>query len=538
MITTTEFPHAIMNYHKPHSGYSILLDRIQSFFIPNDEETHLTKLLFVVHSPPFHWIACSIDFLSGLVQFSREFVVRNNLECGQQADSFSCAITAVNSVEHEVFGVELWAPEAARELRMKTFLKLLGREISSSFSYEPLLSNHNPSSTSNPLIIISSQKLSPVKKQSGKCSAETSLSPEEKPFKKRNVDVPSQDHPFFATIPQKPKGFIPSSPSGKPKGFLPSSPSGKSKSMMTSAKVKKGKAEQDGDARVKASSPSLTLTEKDATVAFLKETIKESGGGQRASATAGRTLRRLATAGVLEVSTKKWNNFSRKISDIGGDSKLDLHDPNGVFCIDCQTRLAMKETYNTSRWKEHLNKCKPKHKARLLTDFESFEPLDAAQAAHAPPPPCIIRQPCPGITKYFEPRIEQYLKDVESDGGRSKSVGYFSTQLFNRDYPSLSKPEQEQVRMAVAQGHAWRNHFEKDIEVVFACGKAPCERFVEFQEGFKNIVKPYTPCSNCILVHHSADFQKALKKKQADSKTKKFIPDTHHQQNLYDVGSA
>ncbi|KAE9401847.1 hypothetical protein BT96DRAFT_817314, partial [Gymnopus androsaceus JB14] len=89
--------------------------------------------------------------------------------------------------------------------------------------------------------------------------------------------------------------------------------------------------------------------------------------------------------------------------------------------------------------------------------------------------------------------------------------------------------------MAVTQGCTWRNHFKRDIEAVFACGEAPCECFLEFEEGFEDLVKPYTPCSNCILVHHSANFQKALNKKRADSETKKFIPDAHIHSKLRQI---
>lgn len=300
---------------------------------------------------------------------------------------------------------------------------------------------------------------------------------------------------------------------------------------MTSAKVKKAKAEKDGENRKKSST--LLSLEKEAKKAYVKETLRVGGGGQSASATTGRNLRALATAGVLEVSTMKWRNFSNKINDFSGSSRLDINDPSGVFCLTCESRVAMKEPYNTARWKAHLEKCKgPKKKVTKLTAFESFQPLGPAEGCHsnipppAPPPP-MIRKPCPGITKCFEPRVEQYLKAVESDGGGSKSVGYFSKEIFDKEYNALTKTEQNQVHAAVAHGRTWCNHYEKGVEAVFACGENPCECFLEIEDGSEDLLKSAAPCDNCILVHRSSIFQKALNKKRADSETKKFIPDTH-----------
>ncbi|KAE9388911.1 hypothetical protein BT96DRAFT_1025259 [Gymnopus androsaceus JB14] len=494
--------------------------------------THLQKLLFIVHSPPFHWIACSIDFVNGFVQFgdgfrepapqafvtkllewlfdgfSMNFEVRNDLDCGEQNDSYSCPIIAVNAVEHDAFGDDLWVPETARVSRIKVFLKLLGREVTSDFSYEPLISTTNPSSvlaskSSNPSFssISSANPPSvPSHIKGKKRLADTSMETENSP-KKQKVE-PSKIHPFFPTVPKKPEGFRPSSPSGKPK------------KPVTSAKVKKAKAEKDGENRKKLST--LLLLEKEAKKAYVKE-----------------TLRLLLV--FLRSLQRSGGTFRTRLMIFGGSSRLDINDPSGVFCLTCESRVAMKEPYNTARWKAHLEKCKgpnPKKKVTKLTAFESFQPLGPAEGCHsnipppAPPPP-MIRKPCPGITKCFEPRVEQYLKAVESDGGGSKSVGYFSKEIFDKEYNALTKTEQNQVRAAVAHGWTWRNHYEKGVEAVFACGENPCECFLEIEDGSEDLLKSAAPCNNCILVHRSSIFQKALNKKRADSKTKKFIPDTH-----------
>ncbi|KAF9038251.1 hypothetical protein BDP27DRAFT_1435485 [Rhodocollybia butyracea] len=136
MITSTEFLYAIMNRHKTDSRYHVLLDKVQNLFTANGEDSHFTELLFVVHSPPIHWISCLIEFINGVVwfgdgfrepapdvfvtellkwlseKFTTSFTVRDDLECREQNDRYSCPIIAINSIEHHVFGDELWVPES------------------------------------------------------------------------------------------------------------------------------------------------------------------------------------------------------------------------------------------------------------------------------------------------------------------------------------------------------------------------------------------------------------------------------------------
>ena len=118
----------------------------------------------MAHSPPFHWVACLVDFENKLVRFGNglrrpppaefinglsewlqegfgfAFTVLEDLQCGMQNDMYSCPIISVNAIQHHIFGDALWTPETARSLRMKAFLELV-QEQNSTVSNLLLLEN-------------------------------------------------------------------------------------------------------------------------------------------------------------------------------------------------------------------------------------------------------------------------------------------------------------------------------------------------------------------------------------------------------------
>ncbi|KAK0232085.1 hypothetical protein EDD85DRAFT_955927 [Armillaria nabsnona] len=113
----------------------------------------IQHLIFILYHPPFHWAACMVDFWEHKICYGNSlnwdppesfmehlnvwldsefpeltFSISNNLPCGIQKDSVSCAIAAVNCVAHSTLGNPLWTPAYRRLARMKTFVDLVKSE--------------------------------------------------------------------------------------------------------------------------------------------------------------------------------------------------------------------------------------------------------------------------------------------------------------------------------------------------------------------------------------------------------------------------
>jgi hypothetical protein len=94
---------------------------------------------FPLHSPPHHWMACSVDIPTGRIRFGDGFHmdapsslasrlaqwlgsaagmskvrITNDLPCGSQHDVVSCGIIAVNVIAHQILGDRLWDITCAR----------------------------------------------------------------------------------------------------------------------------------------------------------------------------------------------------------------------------------------------------------------------------------------------------------------------------------------------------------------------------------------------------------------------------------------
>lgn len=113
------------------------------------QDSTRTRLLFVLHSPPSHWAACSINFRTRHVQFGdslgwgrpiaffrglpkwlsmhfghEPFRITNDLPCAVQSNGFSCPMIAVNTVASQTVGDAQWTAECANLARMRAFVDL------------------------------------------------------------------------------------------------------------------------------------------------------------------------------------------------------------------------------------------------------------------------------------------------------------------------------------------------------------------------------------------------------------------------------
>ncbi|KAJ7637530.1 hypothetical protein DFH06DRAFT_1218302 [Mycena polygramma] len=123
-------------------------------------EEQMRHLHLVLHWPPEHWTACSLDFSMHRAQYSDslgwgcpkdffdamevwlketghpDFSFADDLPCAKQTDGFNCPIIAVNAIAHRALGDPLWTAKSAKAMRMKAFCDLVKYALSTKVHFQ------------------------------------------------------------------------------------------------------------------------------------------------------------------------------------------------------------------------------------------------------------------------------------------------------------------------------------------------------------------------------------------------------------------
>ncbi|KAJ7150342.1 hypothetical protein C8R46DRAFT_1358417 [Mycena filopes] len=469
-----------------HPGAQKYLRKYGTWFRSPDH----TQLYLVLHRPPDHWTACTIDFEHSQIHYGdglrwerpkdfflalnawttenfpeQEFQVADDLPCALQTDGYNCPMISVNAVAHSALGDPLWTGETADTLRMKAFCELVEHALSlkptsesknTAVDPEDFIANvlaANPdindtfiqtngiaSTVENPArAIVPAQKktaseAAPTRGEKRKAESDDGDERKRKAAKPSALSGPTVPHPFFASNAVKPQ------------------PPSKSKKNKKSAS---------------AESSSLV--------------------GISRSATAARNQRAAIRAGTFQPTASKTKNFRetcREIDPTLSDASFE-ETCKQVQCSICRKWVKMQDAYCTSRYKKHFTaktctaprpKTPADPKARTL---DSFALIPTRPKAKHPPPSPTVQRPCPGLTRAFDEAVGNYLDRTTSSGGGAHSPGHYSSKIFGKPFLDLTAKEKETVYTARFHDYAWRNDVSPGIMACFAAGGTGCLKIVD-----------------------------------------------------------
>ena len=197
----------------------------------------------------------------------------------------------------------------------------------------------------------------------------------------------------------------------------------------------------------------------------------------------------------------------------------------------------MKEPYNATRWRKHVNDCGKKFEERekrvkLLKSNTKLKPEDSKGKARKIPatsqtptlfsmgfgrnsggktekkndPPLPKKEatiiPCPGITEADDPKVKKYLTRTAALGGGGRSLAEIAKTLFKKCFSKL-KMDKNRQRVEDQQMHEWKWRNDHANMRVFS---ASCQHQV--------LDRPHPlwplPCLECKSILQSKAFKNVI----------------------------
>ncbi|KAF9481696.1 hypothetical protein BDN70DRAFT_991713 [Pholiota conissans] len=445
------------------------------------KEGRLEKLYFVVHVNDGHWVAGSLDFKRKVMAFGDSFrengkssgaptkfidclqlwiksafgkkfrSAGNTLEHAIQTDSYSCGVIAVNTIAHAIFNTPLWEQKKAVNSRLAWFIRFASctpREIPSA----PINSKNlcEPDSLTVGLVEQASDAQSrmslPNLLNPLPCTPMTALSTP------NNYDSDSEDEVVVGCITK----------------------------LNANGKRVRGDDSEGGDSETDMGSDD-EASEDSYFSSSSAELHRSDHRGTSKSAFYSRKMRQLEAQGKLKIDPKRYRDFKDKI--LATDPKAEF-DPQNIRLVrhsKCRAWRKMKEPYNVSRWKKHLDACNSPGSLRTLFSM-GFKV---------------------GITDADNPRVSQYLRRTPLQGGGGRSLPDISMAVHKKLFSALKQKKQRQ-RVLDTQAHEWKWKNDHGNLRVFSTS---CQHNV-----LNTSPSRLLPCSDCTLLLKNKVFKNALQR--------------------------
>lgn len=278
--------------------------------------------------------------------------------------------------------------------------------------------------------------------------------------------------------------------------------------------------------------------------------MPKAPAGSSASAINSRQLREQVKAGTHNPSLVKKENFRNKILSVDSEAEFDW-DRWRVRHSECGKYFAMKSAYDTTRFHEHLPKCKGKGPS--VNSIESWAKPKLTSARGAPGPtknknkgqfdpgkselranaapvdaPLLASslRPCPGITALVDKQINSYLRRPSADGGGAPSESKIAQRLFGDmvRYRDLDQEQQEQVRTTQKHERIWR----KDMEHTTSTGAVYSVLCLKVVDSGANPLL----CAECYAIWIHPRFQQALRVPVPAAENYKYTNKAYMHKNL------
>lgn len=224
------------------------------------------------------------------------------------------------------------------------------------------------------------------------------------------------------------------------------------------------------------------------------------------SATSSRKLKARMRAGTYTINKSRQNTFESECLLSDPHTEFRYGEVWQVFHSRCGNWFRMTEAYNSTRFRQHIKKCKMMGGGSKFTTLNSFftkQPLVAKQTPKkmvdcdivmVDVAPQTAEYPCLGITASHDQRVSTFIMRTGAEGGGARSVTKIANTLFNMTYGELSERRKSQVD--AAQMHEWTFRFDR---LRMAIHSSKCNKLVSAPQGDDG---PHT-CNQCLTMYKS-----------------------------------
>ncbi|KAM5537457.1 hypothetical protein V8D89_008873 [Ganoderma adspersum] len=448
-------------------------------------------------------------------RFSGQFrVVGRKLESGEQIDSYSCGICAMNAISHSIFGDILWTDSRKAVYRARWF--------------QDICQEHGKTKT---LEVLNETRISyrtAAATTSGASPTSQSSVPLPPVFAPTQSDLPSpplppsRNSPVTATlrISDLEIDICPT---------LDVESQAKPAESSSGRVVPKPRAKQ-GMKDLRSFFSAVERPGREVSVTPTKSVTKKTLKRKRPTDAADERPRKRDAPGVIGVSRSNKHSSAENQAVNEGTLILkparlqawkfkvrDIHDtvvreqgipiPEDIDPIEfpdpqqgkvvrhvhCGNSITMKCPCNTHHWKTHIQKCLVEDestvtKARgagmptlsgLLSSGNSARPLAANPSSSTKPlhrllgsSPLPVSRPCPGLDIENFPEITSYLSRPGALGGGARSISVISRERFKKPFSKLSLRSKREVRTVQRHEWVWRNEHDTGKVFAIACEKS------------------------------------------------------------------
>ncbi|KAI0669608.1 hypothetical protein C8Q78DRAFT_977184 [Trametes maxima] len=535
------------------------------------------QIFFPVNIQGMHWIPCMVDIAEGTIRYGdacMQIVVEdlqdwllktlnrhfadggNSLAHGLQEDGYSCGICTVNTIEHALFGTELFTHQRRRSLRVRYFNRLVmaHNNMPILVSTEP----HRATTSDKARSAIPADDEHHLEISPAPASANSSLHCADAAVPGRPTVQSDQSHAITPSISNESSTTLPMQEQSTHPPKPPTKPVTKRSSWMAflDDEFSESSSESETD---RCREPSA-------------KRVHSEGGtiGISASSRATQKLKESMRAGTLKLNTARVERFKAKCQEYDLLAEFRLGERWQVYHSHCGKWLTMKEAYNVQRFRSHVVTCRVRQKQLAASSTKSKScnqgstpsvlrvstldhwagklgwtqqpvrstdksreeggakptiPGDCAPKS-AKRPLLGRREPCPGITPSCEPLVSRYLHRTGAGGGGGPNVTSVARELFEDDsviYSKLSEADKEKVEIEQMHRWAWRNDHTKLAVFATACKKtAPNSGGI---------------CTACERVLTSKPFRNALNVPLPESGRYKFLNEKYRNTVLGNIFS-
>ena len=205
------------------------------------------------------------------------------------------------------------------------------------------------------------------------------------------------------------------------------------------------------------------------------------------SATASRKLKEDMVTGKHVVDEGARTNFEHdcRIADSEAQFRYE-QEKWKVFHSSCGKWQTMKEGYSSTRFRDHVNKCKATGSTNRFSTLSGF--LSKVPPSKPKTKRNLVVHPCEGITERSDARVPKLIRRTGADGGGARSVTIIALELFKKMYFQLSTRRKSIVDKT--QMHEWTFRLDR---TAIAVHSTSCEKSVTVWDDSKG---PHT-CLTC-----------------------------------------
>ncbi|KAF9231491.1 hypothetical protein BU15DRAFT_82327 [Melanogaster broomeanus] len=233
------------------------------------------------------------------------------------------------------------------------------------------------------------------------------------------------------------------------------------------------------------------------------------------SAQSERQLRIAATAGNLNINPKKQKSYENTCQGWDRQARFDYLEGWKACHSCCGKWIKQKAPYNTTRFGDHVQKCKAKAASMLtsfgfMTNSKSVDPWTKTRNKKVIASTPIVL-PCLGITEFMEPRISQYIYHTGASGGGARTLHVLARELYGDEYYLLQESQKIQVQTIHHHEKTWT--IDRVQQRVFST------------KCMKTISSSVSPplCLECHNVFHSKAFKNVLRVPTPADKNYKYL---------------